>query len=341
MVSNTIKAVEQVNLMYKACSYSAHPEFLMDPSKIIKTPFPIPCAGRWGSYGFGLTYNYSINGCGGLEAMSIVEAATINATLDSKFIYYMNIPFYPKDYSRCYWSGGSSTINYAGIAKQYIGTLKIGDASSLIHENGHMFTLMHSVATTSSNDGSSPMGYGGPTTCYNAPESSILGWSTSLATLTVVPDNQWREFAMPIFSTTPINHIIIDLQQKTTNHRLFLSLRSKDGNTLVDQTLNDIYEKKITVHSYARAKNSTFRFNIGMRMNPSLVYVITTIPTGAIFDFNNQGTWMQNPSTAPYFSLPQPAKIAIKHTSYSNKGSTIAICFYTVSAAECGSVCRC
>jgi hypothetical protein len=338
MVNDTVRAIEGVNAMYAACSYGAHPEFLMDPSKILVRPFSIPCYGIWGKFGSkALTYDYSVNGCGGLDATSLVEAAFVPDG-DVRFIYYMNVPYNPKDYSRCFWAGGSAVISSGGVGKAYIGTLKIGDASSLIHENGHMFTLMHPVATAALNDGSSPMGHGGPTTCYNAPESSVLGWSTALASLNVTADDRWREFALPIFSASPQNHVVVDLQQGN-GHRLFLSVRSKEGNANADQTLEPLYEKTISVHSYARA--SGFKFNANLKSDPALTYVIATIPAGGTFDFRDASSWMQDPSTAPsHFSLPRPANIGIKHTHYSpGTGSTVAICFYTDSIAGCGCQC--
>lgn len=208
------------------------------------------------------TYNFTKQ-CGLMEIYSVREKCNREEENSTIFMYNMPLscPFLGlgSESQKEIWIQGSKLLDplFANI---------------LAHEYGHILGLSHAKAIGSLweyADCSDPMGCASTINiCYNAPNANKLGWAKPIYLKTsILTPNTWYNFFIPIFSTSFINHILLNIDN--TNLNLFFSIRSSQGANDTDKGILGLklenfkrkfipIENAVSIHLMNDTKSSYF-----------------------------------------------------------------------------------
>ena len=272
------------NPLYALHPASDHPVF----SKIV----PVPCVGMT-PYSK-MPYNAGEK-CGFMELYAYQEIAAAsyfkstgrNITANRRII--VNVP------DNCKFYGAGSQ----GCSKSYCYVWVRSDRSfywtipgrtsplmqTVIHELGHTLDLQHSANVGgvprpeskfwAYGDSSCVMGsVNSAGTCYNAPQARRLGYIKPVVDINVtdMAPEVWRSYVLPLYTTSPINHIT--MRSDSVPLTIFLSLRSKNaGINGADGDLNTDFSNVVSVHVQ----------NIDLTMKPM---IIALVPLGSTYNIN-------------------------------------------------------
>jgi hypothetical protein len=234
---------------------------------IIVGPISLPCTS--------IQYGYDYNTCSWRETYGWVRHAyDILASQGINVSQYKHRMIMLPSSTKCPWEGLGEVGCFGSCLTWYNGLAAL-DPSTILHELGHNFGLVHSATPTNEyGDTSCPMGGCCGNRCYNVPQLWGLGYVTPIKIFseTSIRNGIWHEVDIPGHTLSSNNFVRIDFNASPTSY--FVSFRSAHG---FDSNMISDLKYKVYIHEYSNNIQKKTKSMLHSILNEGSTYMFDNV----------------------------------------------------------------